>query len=58
MNKNCDICGKNGAEYVIKKIPPGEDKPAVELYLCGSCASDYIKHDTVSIVKIKKTPDC
>lgn len=58
MTKVCDVCGKNNAEYLIKKIPPGEDKPAVELKLCGSCASDYIKHDTVSIVKIAKSEDC
>jgi protein-arginine kinase activator protein McsA len=58
MTRNCDICGKNVAEYMIKKMPKEEEKPTVELYLCSFCASDYIKQDTVSIVKISKTPDC
>lgn len=57
MTKNCDVCGKNIAEYLIKKTPPKEDKPPIELYLCSSCACDYIKQDTVSIVKISKPPD-
>ncbi len=57
MTKLCILCGKNEAEYLIKKTPVGKEGSEEELFLCGGCASNYIKHDTVSIVRISKNPE-
>ena len=50
----CDLCKSREAEYFIKKTPPGMEMPRQQLHLCSKCAGEYLKHDTVSIVRIKK----
>lgn len=54
MKRICESCMELEVEYLIKKIPKGEEIPKVELGLCGKCAIEYIKQDTASIVKISK----
>lgn len=50
----CDMCNEREADYFLKKTPPGMDTPKQQLYLCSQCAGQYLKHDTVSIVRISK----
>ena len=50
----CDMCLSKEAEYLIKKSPPGSMEPAKEHHLCSDCASKYLKHDTVSLVRIAR----
>jgi hypothetical protein len=50
----CDLCQAGEAEYYIKKSPPGSPTPSKEMHLCSDCAGKYLKHDTISIVRIAR----
>jgi len=50
----CDMCLEQEAEYLIRKSPPGSQETVKEHHLCSECAGKYLKHDTISLVRIAR----